>query len=78
MKTELLKGISLLPTVRFLDQVSAQTFISGQIVEGTQDTKTGLLARVGASGILVYPDFSTILGMKAEARASILADIGFA
>src|SRR5262245_13216091 len=75
MKTELLNGLQGLKRVEFVDQVTAQTFISGHIVEGEPDVPAGLLGRIGSDGILVYPDFSTILAMKAEAKASILADM---
>jgi len=77
MKTELLNGLALLKHVHFVDQVTASTFISGHIVEeGTKDqTPAGLLGRVGKTGTIVYPDFSTILAMKPEAKQSILADM---
>jgi hypothetical protein len=76
MKTELLNGMSPLDSVHFVDQITAQTFISGHIVEKGDDmVPAGLLGRIGTSGVIVYPDFSTILAMKAEAKASILADM---
>lgn len=75
MKTELLRGIQHLQNVHFVDQITAQTFISGHIVEGRQTAPSGLLHRIGKQGILVYPDFSTILAMKPETKASILADM---
>jgi hypothetical protein len=76
MKTELLCGLHDQPDVKFLDQLTPQTFISGHIREDDQDsTPSGLLRRIGDRGIIVYSDFSTILGMKADAKASILADM---
>lgn len=77
MKTELLSGLNEQPNVRFVDQITPQTFISGQIRQKGDESEVpaGLLHRIGPEGILVYADFSTILGMKAEARASILADM---
>lgn len=60
-----------------MDQITAQTFISGQIVKGEDDDlpPPGLLGRIGSDGVIVYPDFSTIMAMKQEAQASILADM---
>jgi hypothetical protein len=77
MKTELLNGLKQLKGVHFIDQITANTFISGQIVEGGKEGEAppGLLNRIGKDGIMVYPDFSTVLAMKQEARASILADM---
>lgn len=76
MKTELLNGLSPLEEVHFVDQITANTFISGHIVEeGDNMIPAGLLGRIGTSGMIVYPDFSTILAMKAESKASILADM---
>jgi hypothetical protein len=76
MKTELLSGMEPLKGVILVDQITAQTFISGHIVEKGDDlVPAGLLGRIGTSGMIVYPDFSTILAMKAEAKASILADM---
>jgi len=78
MKTELLGGMDGLPTVHFIDSISPQTFISGQIAEpgDNQNKKSAsLLHRIGKHGIIVYPDFSTVLGMKSENKATILADM---
>jgi hypothetical protein len=78
MKTELLGGMDGLPTVHFIDSISPQTFISGQIAEpgDNQNKKSAsLLHRIGKHGIIVYPDFSTVLGMKSESKATILADM---
>jgi len=75
MKTELLNGLAVLVNVHFIDQITANTFISGQIVDGDEETPAGLLGRIGKSGIVVYPDFSTIMAMKPDSKASILADM---
>lgn len=76
MKTELLSGLEGQASVRFLDQLTPQTFISGHIQDDNDESEpSGLLQRIGKQGIIVYPDFSTILGMKREAKASILADM---
>ena len=76
IKTELMSGLNEQPNVRFVDQITPQTFISGQIRqkgdegEGPADSSTGWGRKAYSS-----TPFSTILGMKAEARASILADM---
>ena len=75
MKTELLNGLQILTEVHFIDQITANTFISGQIVDEKEETPAGLLGRIGKSGIVVYPDFSTIMAMKPDAKASILSDM---
>ena len=77
MKTELLSGLHDEPHAHFIDQITPQTFISGYIRQNKSDDDrpSGLLHRIGKSGIVVYPDFSTVLAMKPDARASILADM---
>jgi hypothetical protein len=77
MKTELLMALEGLPSVHFVDQVTPNTFISGFIDDGTfkNPTSASLLHRIGAEGILVCPDFSTVLSMHRERRGSILSDM---
>ena len=76
LKTEILDAMRGLPYVHFIDSVTPNTFISGQIVEGPQGGPApSLLGRVGKSAILVVADFSTVLSMRSEKRASILADM---
>ncbi len=77
LKTEILDALRGLPDVHFIDSVTPNTFISGQILEGQQQggQAPGLLDRVGQSAILVIADFSTVLSMPREKRGSILADM---
>jgi hypothetical protein len=76
MKTELLNALEGLTGVHLIDKVTANTFISGQIAEpGKQKGEPSLLHRVGASAILIYPDFSTVLSMKRDDRGGVLADM---
>ena len=77
MKTHLIGGFDGLPGVHLIDQLTPQTFISGQLEEpGSKRTvPASLLHRIGADGIIIYPDFSTVLAMKHEKKASILADM---
>lgn len=74
MKTELLNGLEQTRGVHFIDAVTSNTFISGQIKVGKDsDKKPSLLHRIGRDGIIIYADFSTVLGMRQEERAAILA-----
>jgi hypothetical protein len=77
MKTELLNALYGLPGVHFVDQITPSTFISGQIEDPKRKSKSppGLLHRIGPDGIMVCADFSTILGINRNHRASILADL---
>ena len=81
MKTELLRALDGLPLVHSIDGVTSKTFISGQIrdkeasgLPGPQPPSS-LLHRIGHSGILTCPDFSTILAIKSDDRNAILADL---
>ena len=77
LKTELLAPLDGMPGVHFVDQITPKTFLSGQIEDPKKPNKTSpsLLHRIGASGILVYPDFSTVLSMNRDNRGSVLADM---
>ena len=76
LKTEVLDALLDLQDVHFIDSVTPNTFISGQIREGNHRGRaSSLLERVGNSAILVYADFSTVLSMPKERMASILADM---
>lgn len=77
MKTEMLNGLDGLPKIHFIDHLTPQTFISGQLKEdrlGVQEPSS-LLHRIGKSGMIVYPDFSTVLAMNADKQGPILADM---
>jgi hypothetical protein len=75
MKTELLNALTGVKGVHMVDQVTPQTFISGQIMTGPGGRSPSLLRRIGSSGVVVCPDFSTVLALKHEQRASIFADL---
>jgi hypothetical protein len=77
LKTELVNALVGLPKVHMIDSVTPQTFISGQLDEPGR-FKVGspsLLHRIGQDGIIVYPDFSTVLAMNADKKAAVLADM---
>ena len=60
MKTDLLTGLDGLPTVHLIDSMTPNTFLSGQIKDAAHaksQTSPSLLHRIGASGVIVFPDF---------------------
>ena len=73
-KTETLDALQGLPHVHFIDSVTPNTFLSGQILQKKESRSPSLLKRIG-SGILICADFSTVLGMPTDKRATILADL---
>jgi hypothetical protein len=75
MKTELLKGLSNQKNVWVVDSVTTKTFLSGQIARKNSDSPPSLLHKIGDSGILLIPDFSTIITKRSEDRAQIFADL---
>jgi hypothetical protein len=77
MKSELITALEGMERVFLVDAVTPKTFLSGQIPDERTptDRKASLLHRIGESGIILIPDFSTVQGMKAEDRASILATL---
>lgn len=59
-----------------IDRLTPATFLSGQIQrEGEAGRRPSLLHRIGPSGIITFPDFSTILSLKPDDKAAILADL---
>jgi hypothetical protein len=78
MKTDLLAALDEQENVHLIDQVTPNTFLSGQFRDGKRPAtgkSSSLLRRIGPSGIIVYPDFSTILSMNRAHRGSVLADM---
>jgi hypothetical protein len=77
LKTELLGALSDFPGVHFVDQFTSKTFISGKMDDPgkPRQASPSLLKRIGAEGILVCPDFSTLLGGKQDSRESVFADL---
>lgn len=86
MKTALLDTLQGLPSVHFVDEVTANTFISGYT--GKQDESenkrkrkekprapASYLHRLGSEAILVAADFSTVLAMDKRKRPVILAQL---
>jgi hypothetical protein len=81
MKTDLLESLDGLPRGHLVDTVTPHTFLSGQIEDGRRrgkvesKTSASLLHRIGPDGILVCCDFSTVISMNRDHRASVLADL---
>ncbi len=72
MKTTILEPLEQFEQVHFIDEVTTNTFLSGQI-RGKSKRTPSLLDRIGKSGVIVIADFSTILSMKRDDRAAVLA-----
>jgi CRP-like cAMP-binding protein len=73
-KTEILNSVSLLPGI-----VQAATLTPAGLLSGTpkkqcdKGAKGGLLRQLGDFGIIVLKDFGSVLSMRFDARAEILA-----
>jgi hypothetical protein len=73
-KTEILNSISILPKV-----VQAATLTPAALLSGTpkrqydKGARGGLLRQIGDFGIIALKDFGSILSMRAEAKAELLA-----
>ena len=73
-KTEILNSISLLPNV-----VQAATLTPAGLLSGTskkqydKGAKGGLLRQIGSFGIIALKDFGSVLSMRPDAKAEILA-----
>jgi hypothetical protein len=76
IKTELLAALEGLPSVHTVDSVTPNTFISGQVKKpGDSRRPASLLHRIGPSGIVLIPDFSTIQEMRNEACGEVLSQL---
>jgi hypothetical protein len=73
-KTEILNSISMLPNV-----VQAATLTPAGLLSGTskkqydKEAKGGLLRQIGDFGIIALKDFGSVLSMRPDAKAEILA-----
>jgi hypothetical protein len=73
-KTEILNALSKLPHV-----VQAATLTTAGLLSGVPkrqhaaDAKGGLLRQIGQFGFVVCKDFGSVLSMRAEAKAEVLA-----
>ncbi len=76
-KTSLLQPLQGLPNVHLIDKLTPNTLLSGQIDDPSRPRhrEPSLLHRVGKSGVIVFPDGSTLLAMKGDDRTAVLADL---
>ena len=72
-----LEAFRALPHTHLIDQVTKATFLSGQMREVGQmkTSSASLLHRIGKDGLIIIPDFSTILGMRRDHRRSAVSDM---
>jgi len=73
-KTELLNSLSELPKVFMTSTLTEASLLSATPArEKAKSASGGLLKKVGDSGILLCKDFTSVLSMHRESRASVLA-----
>jgi hypothetical protein len=73
-KTEILNSLSLLPYIEPTATLTPAALLSGTPRrQRGKGAKGGLLPKIGEFGILVLKDFGSILSMRPEAKAEILA-----
>jgi hypothetical protein len=76
MKTDLVESLRGLPNVHLKDEVTAKTFISGQLEEGRiRKQSASLLHRIGSDGILAVADFSTFVCQDPKTLQTVLAQL---
>jgi hypothetical protein len=75
MKTEIIKSLVGQEKVFSIDAVTPNTFLSGQFGNKEGDAPSSLLHRIGEQGIILIPDFSTVLSQRPETRSNIFADL---
>jgi len=69
-KTECLNIVTSLPFVHSVSTLTENTFLSGMKPRAGQETS--LLHRIGPKGVIVFKDFTTILGLRDDRRTEIL------
>jgi len=63
-----IRGLSFLPNTHLMDCLGIGTFLSGY------SSKGGILQRI-KNGVFLFPDFSVFLGLKAEVRTQLQAQL---
>jgi hypothetical protein len=75
-KTEILNSLSGLPYVVQVSTLTAASFLSGTSnKDKNEESSGGLLKQIGKFGIIVMKDFTSILSMRPEANAEVLATL---
>jgi len=69
-KTECLNIVTALPFVHTISTLTENTFLSGMKLKAGQEAS--LLHRIGPKGVLVFKDFTTVLGLRDDRRTEIL------
>jgi hypothetical protein len=73
-KTEILNALGLLPDVHAAATITPASLLSGTSKkEQAAGAKGGLLREIGDFGILVLKDFGSVLSMRPDAKAEVLA-----
>jgi hypothetical protein len=73
-KTELLNSVSPLPYVHEIETVSVPGLISGTPKKSrTPGATGGVLREMGAFGVLLFPDFGSVLSLRQDAQDEMLA-----
>jgi hypothetical protein len=73
-KTEALISLDDCPSVVTVSTVTESGFLSGTSAhERSTEASGGLLRRIGARGVLVVKDFTSILSMNRDTRAAVIA-----
>jgi len=73
-KTEIIQAIGGLPEVHFAATLTEASLLSGTSKrEKTTDATGGLLRQVGAYGIVVAKDFTSVLSIASDSRGQVLA-----
>ena len=81
IKTTILEPLQAVhPCIRFIDEVTPNTFVSGKLAPPGKADKgrkvpAGLLQRMGNEGVIVSADFGTVIHMNTGKRATILAQL---
>ena len=73
-KTEILNSLSGLPNVVQASSLTPASFLSGTSKKDKDKESTGgLLSQIGKFGIIVMKDFTSMLSLRPEANAEVLA-----
>ncbi len=75
-KTEVLGSLASLPDVHPAATITEAALLSGTPKkEAADDSRGGLLRKIGDFGIIVCKDFGSVLSMNRDARAAVLAGL---
>lgn len=73
-KTEILNGLALLPDVYPTATLTPAALLSGTPKkQRSKQARGGLLREIGEFGIILMKDFGSVLSMRAESKAEVLA-----